>query len=205
MFHFLSIFDRSNKSSSEFQLWRHYSGIVRLKTMIIFFSKFFIFLPYTVSNSRHFELELDPCWCPIRRRHKAVSPQIKLSVREKTQSNNFAEHFVSSAVHLRCVYTGREATRSEGWQPHEWSLTSLAQNKPTVHQQFCLNEAKQLFAKFATGCNFSQIVDDVKFWLLRVASCCFVSGVNAPLLQHSLHPYFTFEFYLIPVLRNQNE
>ena len=33
----------------------------------------------------------------------------------------------------------------------EWSHTSLAQNKPTIQNQFCLREVKQSLAKFATG------------------------------------------------------
>ena len=47
-------------------------------------------------------------------------------------------------------------------------ITVLAQIRPTIHQQFCLSEVKQPLAKLATGCNLSQIEDDVKFWLLRV-------------------------------------
>ena len=50
----------------------------------------------------------------------------------------------------------------------EWSLTSLAQNRPTIQKQFCLSEVKQPLAKFATGRNLSQVVNDVKFWFLRV-------------------------------------
>ena len=58
-------------------------------------------------------------------------------------------------------------TRNIGWQPWERSLTSLAQNRPTTHQQFRLSEIKQRLAKFVTGCNLSQVVDDVQLWLLR--------------------------------------
>ena len=61
----------------------------------------------------------------------------------------------------------------------KWSLTSLAQNRPTTKQQFCLREVKQQLAKFTTGCNISRVVDDVKFWLLRVALRYFAYSVNA--------------------------
>ena len=33
----------------------------------------------------------------------------------------------------------------------EWSLTSLAQYRPTIHKQFCLNDVTQPLAKFATS------------------------------------------------------
>ena len=45
------------------------------------------------------------------------------------------------------------------------SITSLAQNMPTIHQQFFLSEVKQLLAKIATGCNILQVVNDVTFLL----------------------------------------
>ena len=48
--------------------------------------------------------------------------------------------------------------------------TSLAQNSPIIQQQFCPSEVKQPLAKFATGYNLSQSVDDVKFCLRHIAS-----------------------------------
>ena len=46
----------------------------------------------------------------------------------------------------------------------EWSLTTLAQNRLTIQKQFCLSEVKQPLAKFASGRNLAQVVDDVIFW-----------------------------------------
>ena len=43
-----------------------------------------------------------------------------------------------------------KALRSKGWQL-SLMLTSLAQNRPTARQQFCLSEVKEPVAKFATG------------------------------------------------------
>ena len=65
----------------------------------------------------------------------------------------------------------------------EWSLASLAQNKPTFKSSFILvklinpSQIKQLkvkqpLAKFATAWNLSQVVDDVKFWMLYVQWKC---------------------------------
>ena len=63
----------------------------------------------------------------------------------------------------------------------EWLLTYLAQNRPTAQLQFSLNKVAQPLANFATGCNLSQTVDDMKFLLLRVALRFFTSSLNAPL------------------------
>ena len=52
----------------------------------------------------------------------------------------------------------------------EWSLTSLAENRPTIQQQFCLSKGKKLMTKFAIDQNLSQGVDDAKVWSLCVAS-----------------------------------
>ena len=57
----------------------------------------------------------------------------------------------------------------------EWWITSLTQNRATIHLQFCVSEAKQPLAKSATSCKFPQVIDDVAFWLL-----CFASCLNAP-------------------------
>ena len=43
---------------------------------------------------------------------------------------------------------------------------SLAQNKPAIHQQFCLSEVKQPLAKITTDRNLSQVVDDITSLLL---------------------------------------
>ena len=51
--------------------------------------------------------------------------------------------------------------------------SKLTQNRPTIHEQFCLSEMKQLLAKIVTGYNLSQVVNDVIFWLLYVTSHCF--------------------------------
>ena len=40
--------------------------------------------------------------------------------------------------------------------------------RPTIQKQFCLSKVKRPLAKFATGWNLPQVVEDVKFWLLRV-------------------------------------
>ena len=58
-----------------------------------------------------------------------------------------------------------EAKQSELWQPSQVA-TSHARNMPNIQKQFCLSEVKQPLAKFATCCNLSQVVDDVKLWLL---------------------------------------
>ena len=50
----------------------------------------------------------------------------------------------------------------------KWSLLWLAQTRPTTRQQFYLNKVKQLLPKIATSWNLSQVVNDVKFWLLSV-------------------------------------
>ena len=53
----------------------------------------------------------------------------------------------------------------------EWSLRSIAQNKPTIQQQFCLREVKQPLAGFTTGWNLPRYVDMTvalrRFALLR--------------------------------------
>ena len=66
---------------------------------------------------------------------------------------------------MRLHVQGREA---KAGNLRGWSLSPLAQNCPITLQQFCLSEVNEVLAKFAFGCSFSQIVDDVKFWLLRV-------------------------------------
>ena len=55
---------------------------------------------------------------------------------------------VNELVCLGSVYTGREAKAGDF---RAWSLSSIGHNRPTTHLQFCLNEVKQPFAKFATG------------------------------------------------------
>ena len=45
----------------------------------------------------------------------------------------------------------------------ELSLTSLAQNRPTIHKQFCLSDVKQPLAKIVTSSNLSQMVNNVMF------------------------------------------
>ena len=58
-----------------------------------------------------------------------------------------------------------DAKQSDCWHVCK-SLTSYARDMPNIQKQFCLSEVKQPLAKFATCCNLSQVVDDVKLWLL---------------------------------------
>ena len=69
---------------------------------------------------------------------------------------------------------------------------SLAQNRPTIHQQFCLSEYVSKYFYFWThphlmkkiiNCNLSQVVNDVTFWSLRVASRCVAFCANTPLIE----------------------
>ena len=73
---------------------------------------------------------------------------------------------VGILLKLKCVYTRRKAKLGNF---RGWSLTSLAQNRLTIHQQFCLSEVKQPLAKIATCCSLLQVANDVTFWLFRVA------------------------------------
>ena len=85
-------------------------------------------------------------------------------------------HFLTSIQKFKeCL----DWTRTKVANLREWSLTSLVQNEPTVQKHFCLSEVKQPLVKFAINWNLSQVIDDVKFWLLRVALRCFSSNVNA--------------------------
>ena len=43
------------------------------------------------------------------------------------------------------------ASRNEGRQPSRVVATSLAQYRPTIQKQFCLNDVTQPLAKFATS------------------------------------------------------
>ena len=56
---------------------------------------------------------------------------------------------------------------------------STAFNNNFVSMKFCLN---QQLAKFATSFNLSQVVYDVKFWLLRIGLRCIAPSVNTSLV-----------------------
>ena len=49
---------------------------------------------------------------------------------------------------LKAFYPGREAKVGNF---RKWLLTSLAQNRLIIYQQFCVREVKQPLAKFATS------------------------------------------------------
>ena len=62
---------------------------------------------------------------------------------------------------LSCVYIGREAKIGI---LREWSRASFDQNRPTIQQQFCQSEVKQLLAKICdwskpfASCRFCEIL-----------------------------------------------
>ena len=99
---------------------------------------------------------------------------------------------------LKCVYTGCKAKLGNLFQ---WSITLFAQNSLTIQPQFCLSEVKQSFAKFATCRNFSQVVDDVKLWLIRIALRCFASIVNVP--EQSKTTFYTVDYLGQIILRDK--
>ena len=55
-----------------------------------------------------------------------------------------------------------------GFNARLYWTRSNAKPRPINYQQFCLSEVQQPLAKFVTCYKLSQIVDDVKFWLLCV-------------------------------------
>ena len=66
-----------------------------------------------------------------------------------------------------------------------WWLSTPAQNRPTTFINI-FEWNKRLLAKFVTGCNLSQVIDDDKFWLFRVRSkrTLKIHGVAVTILAH---------------------
>ena len=58
------------------------------------------------------------------------------------------EIFDSKMMHIRCIYTGLEAKVAN---LRDWSLRSLAQNRPITQRQFCSSVVQPPLAKFTTG------------------------------------------------------
>ena len=61
------------------------------------------------------------------------------------------------------------------------SLEPCVLDSTSAYYSLQASAVAQLLAKVASGRNLSRAVDDVKFWLLCVASRCFASSLNAPL------------------------
>ena len=69
----------------------------------------------------------------------------------------------SLKMHLHRVEVSEEKVANI----HEWLLTSLAQNRLTIYQQFCLSEIKQPLSTFH------------RLWMTSDFGC-FAFGVNEP-------------------------